>query len=383
MVTVLAAGTETDPLISKSYTDGTYRTALKNSISTSLKETTKTPLARLDTLQDHVGYSFAENFTRVRLIPHDTLSLKPGSSFMLTSGSAVIMYGSGTVINVSNGSIVRSGSTLTRNQRYMCMEGTIAHMKNERAAAGYVDSYYKITSSQITLFVERLYTTVLKRPSDSSGLINWIDQIKSGRMTPAQVASSFYASPEFLRQSVTDEDFVERLYRSLLNRAPDSSGRRSWLNHLQAGMTRNEVLGHFLNSPEFTKLCAGYNLTHDSTKPAMGTRVFITRLYADVLNRQPDTSGYHNWLNHMQEGMTASTVAKSFVFSSESIRRNLSDDQFLEMLYNSLLGRKSDSSGKRNWLSHMQNGMTRETVFNHFVSSSEFIKLCSVYDIER
>jgi len=383
MVTVFAAGNEADPLITKNYAEGTFRKTLRSAINSSLNPTVETPLSRINAVQEHLGFEFASNFTRVRMIPQDTLTLKAGSSFNITSGTAILMYGRGTVVNISTGATIKSGTQLVRNQRYMCMENTTAYVVSSNAAVGFVDSYYKIENSQVTLFVERLYTTVFNRASDAAGLKHWVDHIIGGTMTPAQVASSFFFSTEFINRNVSNEDYVDRLYRALMNRAPDSSGRRHWINNLQSGMSRLEVFTLFVNSSEFANLCGEYGLTKESATPSIGVRMFVTRLYVEALNRQPDASGFNHWLNNMQNGMTGTTVAQHFIFSTEVINRKQTDDQYVEMLYRTLLGRASEAAGMQNWLNHLKNGMTREGVFNLFVSSPEFSNICRVHNVQR
>jgi len=383
MVTVLAAGTQADPLITQSYAEGAYLASFKDSINSLFAPVITSPLERIAALDEQVGFSFAPSPLKVALAVQDSITLKAGTSFTMTSGTAALMYGVGTVLNVTTGSIVGSGTQLTRNHRYICAENTTAIVQASSELTGYVDGYYKTTQSQITLFVERLYNIVLRRPSDVSGLQNWVGHIVSGRMTAGQVANSFFFSNEFISYNVSNEDFLDRLYGALMNRAPDPSGFDNWMRHLQAGMTRQNVFNLFVASPEFTNLCRSYGLTPDSATPPIGVRMFVTRLYAEALNRQPDASGLLNWLGHMQNGMPGTAVARSFIFSVEVANRNQTNDQFVEMLYRTLLGRDSEPAGKANWLGHLQNGMTRETVFNHFAASPEFIGICNAHNVRR
>lgn len=61
---------------------------------------------------------------------------------------------------------------------------------------------------------------------------------------------------EFLQATdqLTQEDFVEKVYRTYLKREADENGRKHWINLLGDGTTRQHLLDTFRQSPEFTSL---------------------------------------------------------------------------------------------------------------------------------
>ena len=244
-------------------------------------------------------------------------------------------------------------------------------------------------------FVFRLYETALGREPDPSGFINWQSRIMTGRSTGASVAYSFIFSTEFLAKNVTNEEYVDILYRTLLNREPEPAGMTNWLNHLNARMSRERVFSSFVNSPEYRALCLSYGIAHGTFTPPAGKQTFyipsrdiieafVTRLYKEALDREPDAPGLRNWTDHLVTGrMTGSSVANSFIFSQEVRSKNLDNDEFIELLYKAILGRESDPSGKASWLNNMRRGMSRQTVANHFYTSPEFTAICNSYMIKR
>ena len=150
MVTASAspAGSTTDPLITRSYLDGAYKTALQSEITGALSGAADRVTGRLDgVFENHLGYRFAPRFIKVSLAQGDTVSLSSGASFILISGSASLSLASGTVLNISTGGEVKAGSTLSQYQRYFCAENTTARIKADSAAAGQVDGYYLIDGS--------------------------------------------------------------------------------------------------------------------------------------------------------------------------------------------------------------------------------------------
>jgi len=147
MVTASAAtvGSSADPLITRSYLDGAFASALKSEITVTLSDATDKAIGKLDDIyKKHVGYTFAPRFTKISLAQGDTVSLSTGSSFILLSGSASLNVTGGTVINVSTGGEAASGSRLAQYQRYFCTENTTARITASSATTGQVDGYYLV-----------------------------------------------------------------------------------------------------------------------------------------------------------------------------------------------------------------------------------------------
>ncbi len=100
----------------------------------------------------------------------------------------------------------------------------------------------------------RLYNASFKRLPDPDGLEYWINQFSSGANTIRVVASSFLGSGEFAERygsNVTDETFVNTLYKNVLGRDADPDGLNYWLGQLNSGAeTRYEALLGFAESAE-------------------------------------------------------------------------------------------------------------------------------------
>jgi len=147
MVTVSAstAGTTEDPLITRSYLEGTFAQSLRADISARLGGVSSAAITRLDDLfSEYIRYSFATGFRPVSLDDGDVIQLITGSSFILLTGNAVISVTRGEVINVQTGSVVPTGSRLTLYQRYFCTEETTARITAEATMTGQVDGFYYI-----------------------------------------------------------------------------------------------------------------------------------------------------------------------------------------------------------------------------------------------
>lgn len=109
-----------------------------------------------------------------------------------------------------------------------------------------------------------------------------------------------------------------------------------------------------------------------------GIETFLIYMYSSTLNRDPDTVGINYWYGKItQEGMTGEEVAYGFVFSQEMTNRNLSDEQYVRILYNAFLGRECDADGLSYWLNRLATGSSRLDVYHGFSRSDEFAALCT------
>src|SRR5262249_38238956 len=102
--------------------------------------------------------------------------------------------------------------------------------------------YQSSSTGPDQLFVSRLYSDLLGRPADASGLIFWSAQLDRESAGRQQVASALVNSPEFK----TDE--IRSLYQSILGRAADQGGLQSWLSFLFQGGTAQQVEAQLLGS---------------------------------------------------------------------------------------------------------------------------------------
>lgn len=111
---------------------------------------------------------------------------------------------------------------------------------------------------------------------------------------------------------------------------------------------------------------------------------FVTRFYNSCLDRSPDPAGLENWVGHLQSGeLSGADVAERFIFSEEFLAKNLSNEEFLNIMYRSFFGRNPDAEGYAGWLSQLNGGMSRKSVLSRFVNSTEFGNICAEYGIER
>lgn len=239
-------------------------------------------------------------------------------------------------------------------------------------------------------FVYRLYQLTLGRTPTETEAMDWVNRLLNGSFTGAQVAEGFVNSNEYQRKNTSDTAYVEMLYQTLMNREPRTDEISFWTGYLDTGVTRGFVLEGFANSTEFQRLCGNYGITPGSWTSAdirdrnPEVTAFVTRLYRTCLGREPDDSGQTDWVTWLVNGsQTGTQVAQGFVFSAEFQRKQLSDGDFVEALYQAMFDRSSDASGKQTWLNCLASGWTREQVLAGFTGSAEFSRLCARFGIRQ
>ncbi len=89
--------------------------------------------------------------------------------------------------------------------------------------------------------VTDLYQHILGRDPEPAGLAYWVDRLQGGDRV-ASVAVSIYAADEYYADAGgTPGDYVDALYESILDRAPDVDGRAFWVDRLESGVNRWRV----------------------------------------------------------------------------------------------------------------------------------------------
>ena len=102
--------------------------------------------------------------------------------------------------------------------------------------------------------VARLYEAGFNRSFDAQGLNFWIDQREAG-VSLASMAIQFLDSREFTQRfgdehSMSNATFVNVIYSNVLGRSADASGLAYWTGAMSGGMTKEQVLVQFSDSAE-------------------------------------------------------------------------------------------------------------------------------------
>ncbi|MGI6154254.1 MAG: DUF4214 domain-containing protein [Christensenellaceae bacterium] len=236
-------------------------------------------------------------------------------------------------------------------------------------------------------FVERLYKVVLGRNSDPVGKAAWINVLTAGTETGADVAHGFFFSKELIARGLTDSEFIDICYQTLLNRGSDPTGKAAWLANMNNGTSRSGIFYGFANSPEFTSICESYGIQRGDASKYREPRdinsnitAFVVRLYQNFLGRSYDPAGLNTWVEQLLSGATGVHVASGFFYSPEA--QTLTQDQLIDACYRAFLGREPDAAGRTSWQNSLNiNGYGTDFLFYGFTMSPEFTGICTQYGI--
>ena len=246
---------------------------------------------------------------------------------------------------------------------------------------------------QIEAFIFRMYSVALGRQADSAGLKDWSDKLESGQINAADVANGFINSAEFKARNLGDSKYLDILYRTFFDRAPDNEGKYNWMVSMTSGKSREEVLAGFVNSAEFKALCERYGISSGSmivdgnsvssfASGDDGIREFVKRNYTEALGRYGEEAGIKYWTEKIKSGeMSPLEVSMSFFHSQEYLNKNLGNSEYVDTLYRTFLGREPDYEGKAYWISWLTFGINRDEIMQGFAYSQEFHQIMARYGL--
>ncbi len=234
---------------------------------------------------------------------------------------------------------------------------------------------------KVEAFVGRFYTEILDREAEAAGLENWTIALVAGTRGGADVADEFIHSAEFQAKTMSDDEYITKLYHAFFNREPDAAGMASWKQDLADGKDRDFILNGFLVSEEYKNLCEDFGIKRDST------RTFVKRFYKIILGRkdsQITAAELDNWQIALDaKAITGSQMAREWINDSpEFTQKSLTNDEYLNILYNVILKRDIDPSGLATWTNQLNSGKSRAEVLDMLLASDEFKDLCKEYGID-
>ena len=116
-----------------------------------------------------------------------------------------------------------------------------------------------------------------------------------------------------------------------------------------------------------------------SAKKLASAQSFVKRVYQRSLNIDPDQTTIDNWANKLAaETISHADVVRGIIVSKQFNDRNLTNEQYVTVLYKAVLDRNPDSNGAAYWLGQLK-VLDRKAVLDYFLTSAEFISLVNQY----
>jgi hypothetical protein len=152
--------------------------------------------------------------------------------------------------------------------------------------------------------VNRLYRAFFRRSPDAGGVTYWVGRLRAGAGLN-QVAGAFAGSAEFgaTYGMLSNQAFVDLVYRNVLNRRADPAGAAYWVGQLNTGrLSRGGVMVGFSESSEYRAATRWWN--------------DVVQLYVGLLRRSPDQAGLEYWTGQLRNGRSLADLAGSILGSA-------------------------------------------------------------------
>ena len=156
----------------------------------------------------------------------------------------------------------------------------------------------------------------------------------------------------------TAEAFVNQTYKNFFRREPTARERLNAIDRLEDGETMAEYVVWLSETPESNADIRS-----------------VIRLYRTYYLRNPDFRGYYYWLEQRQKGMALQDISTQFSIAGEfAIRYGvLTDEKFIDLVYQNVLDRLPDGKGRAYWLTMLKGGLYRGTLMTLFSETPEYV----------
>ena len=143
-----------------------------------------------------------------------------------------------------------------------------------------------------------LYIAFFNRAADKDGLDYWESQasLLGEVVAIKELASGFASHPKFtdLYSGLSNQEFVEAIYKNTLGRAGDSEGIAYWTNKLNSGMSKSDMVADFIsisldfdpNAPQYSSLSEEDIATAMQRKALITNKVDLSLDYVNLLSNK-------------------------------------------------------------------------------------------------
>lgn len=215
--------------------------------------------------------------------------------------------------------------------------------------------------------IARLYLGAYGRAPDLSGLLTYTQELDAGTVSLAGIAATAPTSPQFLSTygTLSDTQFVTRLYENADGRAPDPGGLAAYTGALASGQARGQVLLSIAESAEAR--------VHSQAVAGDANDATVTRLYEAIDARAPDAGGLIGYASALDGGRSVQQIATAMLSGNEYTAKfgTPTDTAFVTDLYRNLLGRTPDASGLAAYTAALSGGEGRAQLVAGFINGDE------------
>jgi peptidoglycan/xylan/chitin deacetylase (PgdA/CDA1 family) len=269
-----------------------------------------------------------------------------------------------------------------------------------------------VTRAQFATFIHRVAGTPSASPSafaDSGTIESWAVNAV-GWASSSGVTTGFLDDNTFRPNSnITREQIATMLYRhaqyigldttvpeNAMNAFPDSGHVSGWAATAMSWAVHNRIItgmnGNLAPQNNATRAQSvtmlnryvntfGISAVNLPPPPVVPGQAFISHLYREALGIVPDQNSLIRWSRDISRGVPGAAIAHSLIFSPEMNSRNLSNADYVDMLFMSLLGRSATAQERSSLVNELNRGATGFSVFAGVIRSAEFARFCSTFNV--
>ena len=233
-------------------------------------------------------------------------------------------------------------------------------------------------------FVTNAFKVALNREPDQEGLNYWVNLLVTGQLTIGDFVRSVVDSGEFKSRNLNNSEFVDVIFRLVLEREPDSEGEKYYLDKLEHGLTWDYLVVNAVNSPEFSYIATKKNISlipisyMNTLDIYEHITLYVDNFFRVGLNRRPDEEGLNYWVTSLANHSASTTDFTITALSGDEMtHRNLTNEELVDVLFRGLLGREPDIEGKNYWVDILNSGKSRKDVAIAATHSGEFEYICN------
>ena len=194
----------------------------------------------------------------------------------------------------------------------------------------------------------------------------------------ADVALSFARSIDKLGIPMSNKEKADALFFIMMGRERDSAAAH-FEKSLDYGMSILYDISVLTNSQELKKICDSIGMPPGTVEltEAKDKNYYVTgyvaRFYLIMLNRTPSGEELNYWCDlYFSNKTTIENMMVSFFNSNEFKNRNLSNDEFINAIYQVMFERDADEGGRQYFVGKLERGASRAEVAKGIVKSQEF-----------
>ncbi len=165
---------------------------------------------------------------------------------------------------------------------------------------------FGFAADPIDAFIRRQHLDFVGRQPTTAERSEAHAVLRNGEENPDMFIDRFAHAPAWAEHRAP----VARLYWAFFLRIPEDGGFTYWVDRRRAGKSLSFIASNFAASSEF-----------QNTYGSLGNAAFVTKIYQNIFDREPDAGGQAYWTNQLATGAkTRGDVMVAFSESSEGRR---------------------------------------------------------------